>query len=192
MILEGLAELLAGMQRLDTAWMLGGSVGAMCYSEPRATLDVDCILALSPGQEQRVIAAFDAAWFYLPPESVLRHELRRGAAGSFNIIHHGSGFKADCYPCGDDDLMRWGLAHARPMPLAGMMIPVAPPEYIVAMKLRYFAISGQDKHLRDIRSIIRLLPGLDTVAVAAWSARYGTAAAWALCRDTADGSAPHD
>jgi len=181
-MMDGLDALLAGMLRLDVPWMLGGSIGAMCYSEPRATLDVDCILALRPGHERQVMAAFPEADFYLPPETVLSHEIRRGALGSFNIIHHDSGFKADCYPSGDDDLMRWGLSQARVMPVGDLAVPVAPPEYIVGMKLRYFAISGQDKHLRDIRSIIRLLPTLDVQLVSEWAAHYGVGDAWRLAQ----------
>ncbi len=182
MMLEGMTALLGGMQAIGVPWMLGGSVGAMCYSEPRATLDVDCILDLRPGQEERLIAIFPENVFYCPPLAVLAHEIRRGARGSFNLIHHDSGFKADCYPSGDDDLMRWGLAHARRLPVAGLSVPVAPPEYIIAMKLRYFAISGQDKHLRDVRSIVRLLPSLDRDMVSRWASRYGVADAWNLAR----------
>jgi hypothetical protein len=181
-MMDGMVALLAGIARIQAPWMLGGSVGAMCYSEPRATLDVDCILAVRPGHEQRIIAAFPEADFYCPPDTVIRHELARGAMGSFNIIHHETGFKADCYPCGDDDLMRWGLSRAQEMPISGIRVPVAPPEYIVSMKLRYFAISGQDKHLRDIRSIIRLLPTLDATIVNAWAVRYGVADAWRLAQ----------
>ncbi len=187
-MMDGMQALLSGMQRIGTPWMLGGSVGAMCYSEPRATLDVDCILAVRPGHERLVIAAFPESDFYLPPDTVLLHEIRRGAMGSFNIIHHETGFKADCYPCGDDDLMRWGLSLAREMSIADLMVPVAPPEYIVCMKLRYFAISGQDKHLRDIRSIVRLLPTLDTHIVDEWAVHYGVRDAWRLAQP--DATAP--
>ncbi len=100
--------------------------------------------------------------------------------GYFNIIHQVSGFKADCYPAGDDDLMRWGLAHVQRLPVADMVVPVAPPEYIAAMKLRFFAMSGQEKHLRDIRSMVRLLPSLDHRLVQEWSVRYGVSDAWRL------------
>lgn len=178
----GMNALLEGIARIQVPWMLGGSVGAMCYSEPRATLDVDCILDLRPGHEPRVLEAFPEADFYVPPGPVIAHEIRRGALGSFNIIHHASGFKADCYPCGDDDLMRWGLSQARMMLIAGLNVPVAPAEYIASMKLRYFAISGQDKHLRDIRSMIRLHPSLDLDLIAGWATRYGVTDAWRLSR----------
>lgn len=180
--MDGLHAVLSGIERIGAPWMLGGSVGAMCYSEPRATLDVDCILALTQRHVAAILAAFPEADFYVPPEAVVRHEIRRGAAGSFNIIHHASGFKADCYPCGTDELMRWGLAHTTLLPVDGRNTPVAPAEYIIAMKLRFFAMSGQDKHLRDIRSIVRLLPELDVAMVEQWAARYGVLDAWRLAR----------
>ena len=43
-------------------------------------------------------------------------------------------------------------------------------------------LSGQDKPLRDIRSMIRLLPELDTTMVDQWAARYGVGDAWRLVR----------
>lgn len=181
-MMQGLDDLLAGVDRIGVPWMLGGSVGAMCYSEPRATLDVDCILELRPGMASAVIAAFPESGFYAPPEAVIAHEIRRGAHGSFNIIHHLTGFKADCYPSGQDELMAWGLAQSRRLPVGSRHVPVAPPEYIVAMKLRFFAMSGQDKHLRDVRSIIRLQPDLDRAMVGAWATRYGVADAWRLAQ----------
>jgi hypothetical protein len=48
------------------------------------------------------------------------------------------------------------------------------------MKLRFFAMSGQEKHLRDIRSMVRLLPSLDHRLVQEWSVRYGVSDAWRL------------
>lgn len=181
-MMPGMSELLMAIASIQVPWMLAGSVGAMSYSEPRATLDVNCVLALRPGHERRVIQAFPEADFYGPPHEVIAHEIRRGARGSFNVIHHQTGFKADLYPSGDDDLMRWGLSQHRLLPVAGVQVPVAPPEYIVGMKLRYFALSGQDKHLRDIRSMLRLLPELDTALVDQWAVRYGVGDAWHLVR----------
>ena len=180
--MEGLHALFSGIERIGVRWMLGGSVGAMCYSEPRATLDIDCVLALSCAHVQAVVVAFPESEFYVPPAAVIEHEIRRGAAGSFNIIHHESGFKADCYPSGQDELMRWGLAASRQLPVDGRVVPVAPPEYIVCMKLRFFAMSGQDKHLRDIRALVRMTSALDQDMISHWASRYGVADAWRLAR----------
>jgi hypothetical protein len=177
---DGLAALVAAVATLARPWMVGGSIGAMCYAEPRATLDVGCIVDLGADDAGRCLDAFPEQLFYAPPVEVVRHEIVRGARGSFNIIHHASGMKADIYPVGDDDLMRWGLAHVRAFALGSLSLPVAPPEYIAAMKLRYFAISGQEKHLRDVRSMLRLTPDLDRTLVAQWAARYGVDAAWRL------------
>jgi len=176
----GMTELLNSMCKVKVPWMLGGSVAAMCYSEPRATLDVDCILHIHPGQEHQISAAFPEDDFYVPPLTVIGHEIRRGALGSFNIIHHNSGFKADCYPCGTDALMLWGLSKTEMTTIANVSVPVAPPEYVVCMKLRYFAMSGQDKHLRDIRSMVTITKQLNHTLIKEWADRYGVSDAWRL------------
>ena len=179
-MMDGLAEALRAMARLDLPWMLGGSLAGMCYSEPRVTLDADVIVAARPGHEGRFAGAFPEVDFYVPPLSVIAHELRRGHQGSFNLIHQHTGFKVDVYPAGRDELMAWGLANRQSLSLAGEVVPVAPMEYVISMKLRFFALSGQEKHLRDIRSILHLQPACDRQRIQEWAIRYGVESAWQL------------
>jgi len=108
--------------------MIGGSVGAMFYGEPRATLDIDLIIDASSQHVEAIIAAFPAEQFYLPPPAVIRHELARGAQGTFNVLDHASCLKLDLYPAGDDPLIRWGLEHRRPREVEGGIVMVAPAE----------------------------------------------------------------
>jgi hypothetical protein len=49
------------------------------------------------------------------------------------------------------------------------------------MKLRYVAMSGQDKHLRDIAAMLRVSSeacALDRTIIAMWADRYGVRSAW--------------
>jgi hypothetical protein len=176
-------ELFALYQRvagLGRPCMVGGSVAAMLYGEPRATLDIDMVLDASAIHVEAIMAAFPAETFYIPPEAVIRHELSRGAQGMFNILDHASCLKLDIYPAGNDQLIEWGLENRRTILMAGHAMMVAPPAYIITMKLRYLAMSGQDKHLRDIAAMLRVCPAaeLDRSMVSMWADRYGVRSAW--------------
>jgi hypothetical protein len=135
-------------------WMATGSIAAMTYGEYRVTNDVDIILTLSQENIDKLIAAFPIAEFYCPPADVIEVEVARENRGHFNLIHHETGFKADIYIAGRDELTRWALRERRQVDLGDSMIWIAPPEYIVIGKLEFFREGGSEKHLRDIRGML--------------------------------------
>lgn len=145
-------------ESLGLRYMVTGSIASMLYGEPRLTHDVDVVLALRDDAEvDRLCAAFPDEQFYCAPAEVVKIELRRRHRGHFNIIDHDSGFKADVYLAGEDALHRWALAHCRPMNVGVHVVQVAPPEYVMLRKLEYFREGGSEKHLRDVRAMLRVL-----------------------------------
>jgi hypothetical protein len=145
------------LRDLRLRYMIGGSVAAIFYGEPRLTNDVDIILFVEPDASGSFGAAFPSDQFYCPPEEVIRLEIAREQRGHFNLIHHESGFKADFYVAGRDPLHVWGLAHAVEADLAGDRVVFAPPEYVVIRKLQFFREGGSGKHLRDIHRMLSAL-----------------------------------
>ncbi|WP_449067095.1 hypothetical protein [Prosthecobacter sp.] len=137
--------------------MVSGSIAAIYYGEPRLTNDVDIILFLKREDIRRFEAAFPSEGFYCPPRDVLQIEAAREQRGHFNLLHHDSGFKADIYLSGQDELHEWGLSHAVEADLDGDRVRFAPPEYVIIRKLQFYREGGSEKHLRDIS---RMLLGL--------------------------------
>lgn len=179
---EGLRRLYDRLAGTGLPLFVGGAVAAMWYGEPRTTLDIDVIVQATAADAERIAQAFPTPEFYVPPRSVLRQELGRTEGGQFNVIDLASGMKADVYVAGDDPLIAFGFAHATVRDLAGHPLRLAPATYIVAMKLRYFGVSCQDKHLRDIRSVLALSPGeVDVAEVTRWAERFGVVEAWRSC-----------
>jgi hypothetical protein len=163
--------------------MIGGGFATILLGEPRSTLDIDIALACVPTDAERICAAFPGDRFYVPPVEVVRREIARGARGSFNIIDSITSYKADIYPAGDDELIAYGLAHSQEMATGHGDVRVAPVTYVIAIKLRYFAISHQDKHLRDIRALLHLhAGGFDPAVVERWASIAGVEEAWRACQ----------
>lgn len=150
------------LAELDLRYMVSGSIAAIYYGEPRLTNDVDIVLVLPRGDAPRFASAFPIETFYCPPVEIIKQEQGRTERGHFNLIHHDSGFKADIYLAGDDDLHAWGLAHARTVSLGSDRVRLAPPEYVILRKLEYYEEGKSQKHLRDVA---RMLVGLGD----AWS-----------------------
>lgn len=139
---------------LGFRYMVSGSIAAIYYGEPRLTNDVDIVVFLQREDARRLPQAFSDAEFYCPPVEVIESERRRDQRGHFNLIHHETGFKADIYLSGRDELHVWGMAHAVEADIEGDKVVFAPPEYVIIRKLQFFREGGSGKHLRDINSML--------------------------------------
>lgn len=167
------------LNRLGVRYIVSGSVAAILYGEPRLTHDVDFVVFLREGDIQPLSEAFPSPEFYLPPAEVIAVEIAREQRGHFNLIHADTGFKADFYTSGRDELHAWAFRNARRLEFRNEPITVAPPEYVILRKLEYFREGGSDKHLRDIRSMLAVSGDqLDRPALDEWIRLRGLEPQW--------------
>lgn len=165
-----------------SSYMVSGSVASIEYGEPRATLDIDLILLLTSETSLSLDALFPAESFYLPPPEVREIERRRSSRGHFNIIHHFSGLKADCYPSRNHPYLPWALQNRRRIPLMGVDVWFAPPEYVILWKLEFHREGGGEKHIRDIKGILAVSGDqLDHTLLAEAVSTLGLSRSWTLC-----------
>lgn len=154
--------------RAGLGYMVTGAVAAAVYGEPRLTLDLDLILSLGAREVRRLAQLFPSEEFYVPPEETLLAEAARLRHGHFNLMHLGSGLRADVYVLGNDPLHVWAFERRREVQVSGQPAWIAPPEYVILRKLQYFREAGSPKHLRDIAWMLRVsedlidLPLLET------------------------------
>lgn len=134
--------------------MVTGAVAAIIYGEPRLTNDIDFVIKLSDDDALRLYDAFPQSEYYVPPVEIMQVEANRPLHGHFNLIHIASALKADMYPVGSDPLHHWALEHRHRIQISGAALWMAPIEYVVLRKLQYLETSGQDKHRRDIQSML--------------------------------------
>ncbi|MEX2156159.1 MAG: hypothetical protein WD773_04910 [Gemmatimonadales bacterium] len=169
--------------RLALEYMVTGAVAAIVYGEPRLTHDIDVVMALRAADAPRVVAAFPPPDFYAPPAEVIALEVGRPTRGHFNLIHIPTALKADVYPVGEDPLHQWGFPRRRKELIAGAPLWLAPPEYVIVRKLQYLREGESDKHIRDIRAMLRLSPdAIDQEALAEQVALHGLETEWAKCQ----------
>ncbi len=163
--------------------MISGSVAAIEYGEPRATLDIDISILLAPGHAEKLADAFPEPDYYCPPADVLASEINRPSRGHFNVIHVPSGLKADFYPSRNHPLYDWAFANRHQVIIGEHQVWLAPPEYVILWKLEFYREGAGDKHLRDVRGMLAVsgdaiqLPFLEE-----WSAKLGLSDYWTRCR----------
>jgi hypothetical protein len=74
--------------------------------------------------------------------------------GHFNLIHHETGFKADIYAVGRDELNHWGLNNRKQIQVDSDELWLASIEYVILRKLEYYQEGKSEKHLRDIAGML--------------------------------------
>jgi hypothetical protein len=172
------------LNRAGIRYVISGSVAAIFYGEPRLTHDVDFIVFLNENDIRRLSEAFPEKDFYLPPMETIMAETARERNGHFNLIHRDTGFKADMYPTGRDELNAWAFRGKRSVEFEGESVMLAPPEYVIVRKLEYFREGGAEKHLRDIRAMLAVSgEQLDRPKMNEWIQQQGLETEWRLVSD---------
>lgn len=144
------------LNKLGVRYMVTGAVASVIYGEPRLTHDIDLVLDLNKNDAERFVRTFPPEEFYCPPIEVIKLEILRPLRGHFNLIHHETGFKADFYTLGQDELHHWAILHRKRFEMEGEPIWLAPPEYVILRKLEFYREGRSDKHLKDIASIVEI------------------------------------
>jgi hypothetical protein len=144
------------LNKIGLRYFVTGSVASIVYGEPRLTHDVDLVLELGKNDAKKLVESFPLDEFYCPPMDIVLFEGARAQRGHFNLVHHETGFKADVYLMGNDQLHQWAMSNRRKVDIEGETVWLAPPEYVVLRKLQYYREGASEKHLRDIAGILSI------------------------------------
>lgn len=133
---------------------IGGSIAASFAGEPRSTIDIDFVAALTARHVAPLMAAL-VPEFYVAEQALHRAVDTLGTA---NLIHQDSQIKVDLFvaggtPLDDQQPARRQRVEIRP----GQVIYIHPPEDILLQKLRWYRKGSgvSDRQWRDIIAIVR-------------------------------------
>lgn len=144
----------AALDRAGSRYTIGGSIAASLAGEPRSTVDIDIVVALTHQQVAPLLAALGSD-FYVDADALHR---AIDTLGTVNVIDQDTGIKVDFFIAGGTALDDQQLARRRRIELApGQALFVHPPEDILLQKLRWYRKAGEvsDRQWRDILGIIR-------------------------------------
>lgn len=144
----------ATLERLGIPYALVGSYASGIWGESRFTQDIDILIRLPSEAVGVLCAAFPPPDFYVSEAAAFDAVKRRG---QFNVIHPASGNKIDFMIAGDGDWTANHLSRTKRIRIfPDQVISVAAPEDVIVGKLIYYRDGGSDKHLRDIRGILKV------------------------------------
>ncbi|MFN8489096.1 MAG: hypothetical protein U0350_16025 [Caldilineaceae bacterium] len=163
-------------------YMIGGSVGLLAWGEPRTTRDFDLVVNLPPEQIYALSKELEQRDMLVPWEVLLDLLLQAEGDLPVNAIHLYTGFKAELFLLRPEDTFRAAaLARRRLVDIGPPLgtVYVHAPEDLIIYKLRYYQLSQQPKHIRDIQSILKASGAeLDYAYLEQWITYFNLSSPW--------------
>jgi hypothetical protein len=170
------------LEAAQVEYMVGGSVGLLAWGEPRTTVDFDLVLNLPYEQVYQLSQQLIQREMLVPFDIIVDLLVMTEGDLPINAIHLTTGFKAELFLLRPGDEFRATALGRRVLvdlgaPLGNVY--VQSPEDSIIYKLRYYQLSGQTKHMRDIKSILVAMPSeLDYTYLAHWIDYFSLSSAW--------------
>jgi hypothetical protein len=173
-LLAQAAEILDG---LGIEYLITGSVGSMAYGEYRSTNDIDIVIRVTADSVRRLCRAFPEGDFYVNEDAAVDAARR---AAQFNVIHPASRLKIDFMVADKSEFNQSRFARRRVLhPIPNRSICFSAPEDIILKKLEFYREGGSDKHLRDIRSMLKILrDNVDRAYIERWAVKLRVEDEW--------------
>ncbi len=170
------------LEAVHLEYMIGDSVGLLAWGEPRTTRDFDLVINLPVEQIYAFSQELKKRNMLVPWAVILDLLLQPEGDLPINAIHLDTGFKAGFFLLRSDDPFRaTALARRRLVDIGPPLgtVYVHAPEDLILYKLRYYQLSQQSKHMRDIASILEAIgQELDYPYIEHWINYFSLSSAW--------------
>jgi hypothetical protein len=143
------------LEENDVRYVVGGSLASSISGEPRSTLDVDLVVALSDEKVAAVLAALGED-FHADPEGIRRAIRDKSSA---NLIHLPTSIKVDLFVMGGSPVDEEQMDRRQCLRVAAdpdRYLYVYTAEDILLQKLRWYRMGNEvsDRQWRDILGIV--------------------------------------
>jgi hypothetical protein len=158
-------------------YMVTGSLASSFQGEPRASHDIDLVVALSPEAVPSLLSAFPPPEYYLTTEAAL-DALRRQSM--FNLLAVTTGEKVDFWVLTDSPFDQSRFTRKRVEEFLGMRLFVSAPEDTILMKLKWASLAGgSEKQLTDALRVYEVQQGhLEMDYLHQWARQLGVEELW--------------
>lgn len=156
--------------------MVTGSLASSFYATPRATQDVDVVIAADPDGIDRLVSGLLSLGLYV--DRAAAHSAGRNHS-QFNAIHPESGWKVDLICRRDRAFSVMEFSRRRPVNLLGVEVAIASLEDLVLSKLEWSRMGDSELQRRDVLHLLEQRGGeIDRAYVDRWARELGLESEW--------------
>ncbi len=171
-----MARLVAALDGAQIPHMVAGSFASVHHGVPRATQDIDVVIAPSGAALKAFVAGLSPQAYYVSEEAALDALRRRSM---FNVIDLATGWKVDLIVRKSRPFSVEEFRRRLPVRLLGVDAFVATPEDTILTKLEWAAMSGSERQLRDVAGVLAVKGAeLDVRYIEHWAADLGVLELW--------------
>lgn len=166
-------QVLDALRAADVPYLIGGAMALWAWGEPRTTADLDLVIDLPVESMAALSSELEKRGMLVPVDIMLDLLIEDRADLPINAIHMVTGYKAEMFLLKPGDALRESSLQRRRLvdlgPSLGQVY-VHSPEDLILNKLRFYRISQQTKHVRDIASIVLYqADALDLAYIERWA-----------------------
>lgn len=165
------AKLREALESTGIPWMVTGSFASAAHGIPRATNDIDIVIAPSEQQLIALLELFPASEYYADIEDALEALAHRT---QFNVIDQNGVWKVDFIFRKDRPFSRIEFERRRRIDILGVPVFAVTPEDLLIAKLEWAQKGESERQIRDAAGIIAIQGmNLDMAYVERWVSDLG-------------------
>lgn len=169
-----LARVVAALDTAQVPYMVTGSVASASWGAPRATQDIDIVIAPVLGTLQRLLAQLPDEKYYVSREAAME---AYGRESLFNVIDFETGWKVDFVLRKSRPFSQTEFERRTKQALFGREVFLATAEDVLLAKLEWAKLSESERQLEDAAGIVRRQT-LDMSYLERWVRELGVAEQW--------------
>lgn len=182
---EVFRRILGAVESAGIPYMLTGSFASSYHGIPRATQDIDLVIAPERAQLRALARLLPAPEFYMDETTALE---AFDSEGQFNVVDLATGWKADLIMRRSRAFSRTEFDRRTAVDLEGMRVAIATAEDVILAKLEWAKLGESARQIEDAAGILRARAReLDTGYMERWVEDLGVEREWAAARQAAGG-----
>lgn len=164
------------LDKIGIEYMLVGSMALVHYAIPRATVDINIVLKISPENIDKFIHEFEND-YYIPTYRAVNAARQKGI---FNILNTQTILKIDCVVLKENEFELHAFSRRQRVNYAGEFeVWIISREDLILWKLKWAKNTKSERQMLDVASIIR--NGCDQEYVENWAKKLDLEEFWNEC-----------
>ena len=153
MIGDFLLQITAALEAKSIPYMLTGSLASSMYGIPRATNDIDIVIAPERAQLLSLVQLFQRVGLMVHEQAAV---LALNNRTQFNVIDFRHGWKVDLIIRKDREFSTSEFARKETHEVEGMRLTLAAPEDVLLAKLEWAKIGDSERQIDDAAGILKM------------------------------------